>query len=108
MPFASVWPAWIVYVKLSAVVPLPAWYVACTAVPPMFSVSVGTPPLVTTFTASLNVTVAVTTSPAFKVLFCAPVALVSATPLTVGALVSTVSVKAALCAPTLPAASTQA
>ena len=63
-----------------------------------------------TVTTSLMVTAAVTTSPAFRVLFCAPVAPVMATLLTVGATVSvgeleTVSVLV-LAALRLPAAST--
>ena len=44
---------------------------------------------VTTTVASLMVTVTVTTSPAFSVLFTAPVAVLMATALTVGAVVST-------------------
>ena len=44
--------------------------------------------MVVTVTASLKVALAVTTSPAFKKLFCAPVALLKTTLLTVGAVVS--------------------
>lgn len=51
----------------------------------MINVSVGLP---VTVTASSIVTVAVTTSPAFNVLFCAPVAEVMATEETVGGVLS--------------------
>ena len=59
---------------------------AWTVVPPMFSASCGVP---VTVTASLIVTVTLTTSPAFSVLFWMPVAPVIATELTVGEVVST-------------------
>ena len=71
----------------------------------MFIVSVGVPPLVSTVTASSKVTVAVTVSSTFKRPFCALVAEVSATALTVAGEVSTVTVKVALARPTLPARS---
>ena len=74
----------------------------------MSSASVGVPPAVATLTASPKVIVAVNTSPTFRVPFWMPRAPLRATPLTAGAVVSRVSAKAALCAPTLPAASTQA
>jgi len=51
-----------------------------------------------TATASLIVTVTVTTSPAFKVALCAPVAPVIATEETVGAMVSTFTETLALAA----------
>jgi len=66
----------------------------------MVRFSVGVPPLVTTFTTSPKLTVAVTVSPAFKVLFCAPVEPVSATAVTVGceAIVTATSVSTISCA----------
>ena len=91
MPFSSFNPAGTVYVKVSTVVPLPPVQAACTLIPPMSSASVGVPPAVATFTTSSKVTVAVSTSPAFSVLPCLPVAPLSATLFTTGGVVSTVS-----------------
>jgi hypothetical protein len=54
----------------------------------MFKASRGVPPLVVAVVASLMVTVMLTRSPAFKVLFCMPLAEVMATLMMVGEMLS--------------------
>ena len=63
------------------------------------------PPVVTTVTASVKVAVAMTTSPALRVLLVAPVADVMATLLTVGTTLSIVTLSELLTALALPATS---
>ena len=75
MPLSSVSPAWIVYWNTSEVLPLPDVYVAVRSVLPTTRVSVGVPLAVSTVTDSLKVAVTETLSPAFRKLFCIPVAL---------------------------------
>ena len=62
----SVSPAAMVYWKTSVVVPEPLKRVAVLVVPPMLRLSVGAP---VTVTGSSKVTVTLTTSPTFRVLF---------------------------------------
>ena len=78
---------------------------AYTVVPPMFRASWGVPPLVVTVVASLMVAVIDTTSPAFSVLFCMPVAELIATLLTVGTAVSMLMLGLLPALPLLPAVS---
>ena len=81
--------------------PEPDAYAAVRFVPPTFRVRCGVP---VTATASENVTVTLSSSPAFSVLFAIPVAEVIATPLTAGATVSTANTKGAD-VPVFPASS---
>ena len=91
-----------VYWKVSAVPLVTDWKVASTVVSPIFIFSTGEP---VTVTASLKVTVAVTVSPAFRRLSCAPVDAVSASAEIVAAEVSIVTEKVLLATPRLPARS---
>ena len=86
--------------------PVPSRYWAWTTVPPMSSAIEGVPPVVTTLTILSKVTVAVTVSLTLRRLFCAPLAEVSATAVTVAAEVSIVTVWLLLATLTLPARST--
>ena len=108
----SVCPLPMVVVNTKALVPEPDTYVACTVLLPMTNAKVGEPAVVTTVTASVNVTVALSVSVALSNLTVAspglatdPVALVNARLLTLGARVSTVKVVKLPALPLLSAAS---
>ncbi|MNR48669.1 hypothetical protein D3C85_1679330 [compost metagenome] len=75
--------------------------------PPTFSATRGVPPVVSTRVASSMVTVMLTTSPAFRRLFCAPLAPLMAMLSTPGATSSTRSLipRVTACSLALPAAS---
>ena len=87
-PSMSLRPATMVAVKTQVLVPVPDTYVACTTLLPICKARVGEPPAALSVTASSKLTVALRVSPAFKVRFTAPVALLRTMAVRLGGVVS--------------------
>ena len=77
-----------VAVNTQVLVPVPDTEVACTTLLPICKARVGEPPVALSVTSSSKLTVALRVSPAFKVRFTAPVALLKAMAVRLGGVVS--------------------